>query len=337
MKSERELWDEFQTLPIPGSSEHPSFAAGEAWEGYRIARNREGQPCLLINSVEHQPLVAPRLQHLRVLPSTRCTVIGPEGETEDATLTVVEPVGVGETLARFIVRLYHSLAQEAGGNPSGTAIQVLLGQIAELFRKFAVAPVVTTRGLWAELFMIAHASVPLQAARAWHDDFHEKWDFSDGALRVEVKSSGAAGDRRHHFSHKQVCPSDGIDVWIVSLWVVKADRGVSIRDLLETVRVRLSSVPDDVARVEQVSLSALGESAGTALDHNFDPTVAANSIAFFNASGVPKPDCRLPPGLSEVSFVGDLDFAESTSPSVLRTREDLLGWMAGASDEGGDW
>jgi hypothetical protein len=328
MISEQEFWDQFQGLSSLGSSDPAAFAAGPATDGYRIARNRDGQPCLLIDSIDHHPLVAPRLQHLRVIPGARCSVMDSNGRAEEAILTVIEPVGVGQSLARFIVRLYHSLAQEAGGHPSAASIQLLLGQIADLFRKFAVAPSVTARGLWAELFLIAHAADPLQAGRAWHDDFTEKWDFAEGSMRIEVKSSGAAGDRRHHFTQAQLCPSERIDVWVASLWVVKSGGGVSIRDLLDTLHAELSASPDEVSRIEQISVAALGESAATTLDNKFDPVSAANSLMFFSASGIPKPACRLPPGLSEVRFLADLDFAVSTSPAVLRQRKDLLGCMA---------
>lgn len=326
--SSESFWELFESLPTPTGTEESVYSASEESGGYRIARNIHDQPCLLIKSEYEAGLVPPRLRHLRILPAASCDIMPRRGGRERHRLTVIEPVDVERRLGRFLVGVYHTLALEAGPCPTTSELQVLLGGVAELFRRLESRPRTTAQGLWAELFVILHASNPVLAARAWHEDFGERWDFADGELRLEVKSSGAAGDRRHQFTLDQLCSPEDIDVWVLSLWAVRGANAVSISGLLEALREHLKNSPETLSRVERIAASAIGEAATDMLDEAFDPTVAGASATFVPAAAVPRPACDQPAGVSRLRFVSDLEFTECLRPNALSDRNDLLGDVA---------
>jgi len=323
------LWELFGHLARPEGGEGESiYSAGQESGGYRIARNVQDQPCLLIKAEHDAVLVAPRLRHLRILAAATCEIVDRLGDRETHRLTVIEPVDVERGLARFVVGVFHTLALEAGPYPTTSAVQVLLGSIAELFRRLEGRPRTTAQGLWAELLVVLHSEDPPAAARAWHDDFGERWDFADGKLRLEVKSSAEDGSRRHHFALEQLCPPADIEVWVLSLWAVRGSNAVSIRELLARLQERLERNPEVLARVERVVASAIGDAATEVLDEAFDPEVARSSTLFAPGSSVPKPGCYQAAGVSGVSFLSDLTFAQFVDAEVLMDRMDLLGSVA---------
>jgi len=322
------LWEDFQSLSHPpDSGEIPVYTTGVAFNGYRIARNVEGQPCFLIEAAGEGSLVAPRLQHLRILPNARCELKGKDGELTTRRLTVLEPVDVEHRLARFLVNVYLTVALEAGPRPSPEKVQVLLGKVADLFRRLGTTPRTTAQGLWTELFLISSSEDALLTARAWHDDFGDRWDFADGMLRLEAKSSGSTGDRRHHFTHAQLCPAEELEVWIVSLWAVRGESAVTIGQLLDQLRDRLRGSPDLISRIERIVVSAAGEAASEMFSEAFEPSVAAASAQLVSARDVPKPTCEQSPGVMRVEFLSDVSFGRTMSPSKLMHREDLIGGM----------
>ena len=316
-RSADDLWNQFSGLSSPDSLSAATYSVGPATEAYRIGKNANGLACLLVKCASTKGLAVPNLRHLRISVNALSTVTMGAVEFEE-TFTIVEPRDVDPSLNHFLVGSFHSVMVAAGPDPTVSDLQKLLSQIAALFRGFASDGRATAQGLWAELLILSCALDPYQAAKAWHREFDQRWDFSADAQRVEVKST-TMSKRAHQFSLEQVCPPDG--VYVCSVLVTKGG-ALSIEALVDRIRQRLSGDSDLIARVEETIAHALGSDAADILGLEFDELTALKSVRFYRAEGIPKPRCEQDPGVKRVKFASDLEF------SVWLSRDEI-------DDEGG--
>jgi hypothetical protein len=192
-----------------------------------------------------------------------------------------------------------------------------MDRLVELFRAMEVPRGKTVQGFWAELLLMARSRRPEVLLRAWHSVPEDRYDFSDGPLRIEVKSA-VGGVRVHHFSLAQLLPVAGVRVVVASVLVQRAGGGTSVADLLALVRGRAGGTAELLLHADRVTALTLGASWRAALDERFDLEVAERSLRFFDSSAVPAPSPVLPPGVSEVSFRADLSTVPSVGPEWMR-------------------
>lgn len=329
MVTSDEFWGQFEGLAVPdGVADSPTFVVGSPHGAFRLGRNRDGLPCLLVECADSDGLVTPRLKHLRIRPSASCELVTSGGHREHDTLTIIEPVDVAPDLSRFLVGSFHSVMLAAGGRPNLGDLQRLVSEIAEVFRGLSSLSTMTAQALWSELFIIASCSDPERLARAWHRDFEERWDFVDGAQRLEVKSNAQPSNRRHHFTLDQVCPPDGLSVYVASVTVPRGGT-VSIGDLVNRVRGLLTEDPQTLSRVEQTVAAALGDGADQALGLAFDEDVARESLRVYTGPSIPKPSCERDPGVGRVEFVADLDFSAWLTTESVDAQGGLIAALRG--------
>src|SRR5262249_12852201 len=151
---------------------------------------------------------------------------------------------------------------------------------------------------WGELFVISHATDTLTIARAWHLLPEERFDFSLGCQRLEVKSASGR-KREHHFALEQLVPVGGTQVVIASLLAERSSAGASISDLLGSIRSAAKDDAELLLHVDTVAANALGTAWRRAMDESFDHRLAASTLEFFDPATVPKPT-SVPPEVSEV-------------------------------------
>src|SRR5262249_52413336 len=108
--------------------------------------------------------------------------------------------------------------------PSRHHISTAIDRLVDLFRKIAATPRKTIAGLWAELFVIARAQDPETLLSFWHVEPDDRFDFSQGKDRIEVKAAQGR-HRSHHFSLEQLRPGGGVRVVISSLLVERLQGG----------------------------------------------------------------------------------------------------------------
>lgn len=300
----------FNTVVIPGCEPH------------RLGRSVGGAPTLLLvaASVESRSRRAPpiELEHLAVQHDVECRIWGEDGQVEHAPFTVVQCTSADFRLRRQFLSICSSLLASLGSTPRAGEVYAAVTSLVELFRALSQPQMKSVQGLWAELFLIARASKPVELAQAWHATPEDRYDFNAGTERIEVKSA-AGRVRRHRFSLEQLRPPAGASLIIASIYTERSGAGVSLAKLLSQVRAQLSATPNILMRVEELIIRTLGQGYSRALDIAFDWELACESLRFFSYKEIPRIACALPAEISEVSFVSDISGLQPLNLKPLRT------------------
>lgn len=297
--------------PAPSGQILLSATAVPGRGNFRVARDSGGRAILLLEStgagptVETVPIV---LQNLRLEHARSCRVYHGDGHVETGAFTIAtclaQDLGLRDHFLLISGLLVESLSSEPSGKEMGDAYRNLV----ELFRSLTAPPRKSVQGLWGEVFLIARAAAPASLIRSWHSTPGDRYDFSSGQERIEVKS--VAGQRReHHFTHEQVHPPAGTEVLVASVVVQRAGDGESLSDLVGQVRLRLGDRPDLLLRIELIIAATLGSHLEVGLGERYDREAAEDSLEFYPIDRVPQFPELLPAGVSDVRFRADLDRA----------------------------
>jgi hypothetical protein len=252
------------------------------------------------------------LEHLVVQHDVACRLHHLNGEVFESTFTVLRYTGDDAELRSHFVRVLGPVLLMLGPAPGRSEIYKAVDGLVALFRALGQPPRKSVQGLWGELLLIAHAANPPRLVEAWHATPGDRYDFSAGPERIEVKSASTRV-RRHHFSLDQLQPPMGTDVLIASLLVESAGAGLSLAELIQHVHGRLGDLPHLSLRVDQVVSKTLGTGLSRALELRFDVELAIDSLALYDARGIPSILCDIPPAVSDVRFVVNLEGISPTS------------------------
>ena len=286
----------FSAQPIPG------------YERHRLAKDTQDIPSLLISVTDVSGGERPvpiKLEHLTVQYDVDCRISRSDGNIEEGRFTVVRCTGIDKALHTYFLRSIGGIVISLGATPSRLDVAHAIKNLTILFRAMTEKPRKSMQGLWAELFLIARAYDIATMVAAWHMTAEDRYDFSSGNQRIEVKSTSARV-RQHYFSLEQLHPPADTVFLIASMFVEYAGAGTTIMELAEQIRARTSDNPDLLLHVDQIISLTLGENWRDALEARFDRELAEDSLAFFEASAIPTVDRNLPPGVSEVHFKSDL-------------------------------
>lgn len=202
-----------------------------------------------------------------------------------------------------------------GTAPTMAEASVAVARFASIFSSLARPSRQSVTGLIGELMLLLMANDPVAAVRCWRVTPGDRFDFSAPDARVECKAS-SSGLRLHSFSWEQCNPPDG-PALAASVRVEPAGGGMSVRELLDRVEVRLASAPDTAARLRETVASTMGRSLPEALDATFDEGLCRSSLQWFELRDVPAIRGDLPPGVSGLRFTSDLSLATSVTASSL--------------------
>jgi hypothetical protein len=304
------LAETFELLPRPTSSVRlPAFTTAVIPGGpHRLGKDAQGAAALLLVTGDAGPSarsVPLELEHLLIQHVVPCLIWKEDGKTEESTFTLIRCRESDRVLTGYFLGVVDSLVPLLGSDPSPARVREVVSHLVELFRALQTPSRKTVQGLWAELFVIAQASSPMELVRAWHRAPEESVDFSASAQRLEVKSA-VGPERRHYFSLEQLAPPVGTRVLVASLLVHRAGGGVSVSELSSEVRTRLKGDLDLMLKVDQVVADSLGQEWRLGLEESFDVDRAAESIAFYRGGAIPSVESRLPAEVSDVRFRADL-------------------------------
>ncbi len=295
----------FAAAPIAGHPRH------------RIAIDRHGLPSLLIDvsgaETAGPPLV---LQHIRMQQGVDCRVAEPGGKVETRRFTIIRCADDDPITREYFLRVGGSVLDAIGDKPSAAAVDRTLERLVELFRALTTAPRKSVIGFWAELFVIAHSQEPAVLVRAWHQLPEERFDFALARERLEVKAT-VGRVRRHHFSLEQLLPVPGVEALVASLLVERSASGLSMSELIESIRSSIASDAALLLHVDTVVALTLGSAWQSAMSERFDADLAGSELMFFEPSLIPKPHGTVPREVTEVHFVSDLTGCSAASVDTL--------------------
>ncbi|MGO9085943.1 MAG: PD-(D/E)XK motif protein [Candidatus Sulfotelmatobacter sp.] len=277
--------------------EIPGFA------GHRLAIDSGGAPALLLVCIDNTDLPAIALEHLTVQHGVLCRM-RTLNRVEEGKFSIISCRSTDPAMHEYFLFISETIVEALGLAPSRSRIASIVNRLAELFQAMSGPPRKTVQGLWAELLVIARSPAPLDMLRCWHTEPEDRYDFSKNSERLEIKSA-VSGFRQHTFSLEQLRPSAHLQVVVASLFSDKNPTGVSVYNLVDEIRSRISNSPKDLLHLERVVALTLGDK-WREIDVCFDRKVGEDSLLFFRAEDVPSVSIPLPAGISDVRFRVDL-------------------------------
>ena len=321
-----DLYNSLKTPSLGGEKNQLRFSACPIpnFEKHRLAKDSNNYPSILISTkgkadVRPAPI---KLEHLRVLYDVDCR-ISQEAKLEENRFTVVSCTDSDPQMQEYFLRVAATIVTVIGEDPSHSQVAKVVGNLVELFRVMNDVPKKSLQGLWAELFLISVARKPDELLRAWHTSPEDKYDFSSGGQRIEVKSSTSKA-RQHHFALEQLKPQNGIEVLIASVFVERIGSGTSLVEIADMIRSKLSKDADLLLYLDQIIGITLGNQWRSATEDRFDYQLAKKTLNFYNAEKIPSIDTKLPKEISSVHFKVDLTEITPLDKESLKTQDGLF-------------
>lgn len=279
-----DLMDLFARLEPPMGTAGLRFAAApiEGFEEHRIGKDAESNASFLIRSIDleaSEPVPPIVLEHLSVQHDVECRITHLDGSGEVGRFTLVRCTDADPMLERHFLRVVGALVAELGRAPRKRDVARSIQRLVSLFQAMSTTSRRTVQGLWAELLLIAGARDAARLVAAWHVRPDDRYDFSEAADRIEVKSA-VGRVRQHRFALSQVTSVPQTNVVVASVLVERAGAGVSVGDLFKEVRNQVADKAELVLHVDEVVLATLGSSWRVALEERFDRHLAESSLRF---------------------------------------------------------
>lgn len=293
-----------------------SVAAIPGFTRHFVGRDDTGRACVLVGSADSGTRAPVRLGGLDVQYALTCAVrLGGAGENM-RVLTVVTSTGATAEAERYFLHVMAALLDIIGDGPTLLDLAEAITQLAGIFQRLIGTARESVAGVVGELVLIAVATNPASAAAAWRIDPDERYDFSTGQLRLEMKSS-MTRRRVHSFSFEQCDVPTGCRGVVGSIFVERSAGGLSLEGLLGIIANRLTMTPHAMFRVQQTLAQTLGTGLPDALSFSFDYALARTELAFFEIRAVPAIRGPLPPFVSQVRFASDLGATPRLSAGEL--------------------
>ena len=305
-----DLKEIYDNLPLPKNQSSNSYSAKaiKGYENHRIAKNYADNPSLLIFISEQNQdffVANQNLFNIKVSHNLKCEIESDKKLTHN-NFSVVSYIGQNDDVKDIFLSTCQVLIKSLGQNPSNKKIKHTVGKFIELFKSIKETPRKSLQGLWAELFLIEQSDFPETLISGWHNIPEEKFDFSFGKLRLEVKSS-ATNVRTHHFSSDQLNPIIDTEIVIASTLINVNAGGVSITDLLIRINNKLNDFPKQKEKLYLLVYSTLGVDIDKINQVEFDYELAKESLKFYKSVEIPKIEINnIPKEVANIRFISSL-------------------------------
>jgi hypothetical protein len=288
----------------------------------RLGLDVSGNYALLIE-IESSPAMKNTLQleHLVVQYGIECTVTDVSGGKSDARVVLIRLQNATTGLRHYFLEIAEILTRSLAGATDVGRIEEAVVTLVELFRKLSQPSKRSVQGLWGELLLIDQSASPEKILTAWRAEPQQRYDFSSGLDRIEVKTAGSRA-RSHHFSAEQLAPPLGSRLLIASMFCERVGQGTTMRDLVTRIRQRVQNV-DLLIKLEKVVAETLGSSLEAGLSVPFDYELAKTSLRFYDFRRVPALQEVPPPGVTEIGFRSNLEIVTPLSKGELLSLQGL--------------
>lgn len=276
----------------------------------------EGFPVLLLaarGTLVREPL---RLAGLEVQYSIPCDIAVSEDEHSTNTLTTIRCNSTDAAIHSYFAYASEVIVRIVGGNPSIQQVSEAVNNLTELFQRLARPSTRSARGLFAELLVVHLSTSPRTAVRAWHSAAEDRFDFSIGDVRLEVKST-ASRQRIHNFSFEQCVPPSGTVGILASLFVEGSGGGVSLLDLMQRVEIQLAGAEDLILKLHETIAEGLGSDTASSLAMRYDEELAVSSYQVYELGAIPAIRDCMPSEVSGVHFRSDISRTPEADAGIL--------------------
>lgn len=321
------MYETFAALPGPTKNGSYTVETSNNWS--RVGRSHDGHPVLLMRF--SRELANPDRRVLSVIeyrPPMDVEVVGATGTTR---LALLECKTTDVQLQSYFFRIAQTLIFDDPSTEDEQAFTKALDRLISLFRAIQKPGTRSVQGVWAELALIRMAPNIQDAVLAWHSNPHELYDFSNGSVRLEVKST-AKPFREHEFILDQLGSVDPGMTLVASMLLREDPDGASIVDLMNDLR----TITRDMPGIHERLLGIVGESLGqgwlTANAVKFSLDGARGDLRVFSGDQIPTIPQPLPIGITDVRFTVKLDGMPSLGLAEARKMAALYAAILPAPD-----
>jgi hypothetical protein len=314
--------------PVHGAEEG-SFRVRSipGYERHYVGRNSTGHPSLLLGSAPGAFQAPVRLAMMDAWFGNQHRIHPVDGDEREEFLSVITCTSQDAQAQAYFLHVCGTILRIVGPSPTLHDIVQVVQRLIELFRRLSRPASSSLNGLLGELFLIAASRDVCAVAAAWRSTGIDRFDFSTGNVRLDVKASGERL-RVHHLSTEQCLPPTGTVGLLVSLFIEGNGGGQSLRELVSAIEAALAGNDDLILKIQETIAETLGEGLPTAMGACFDERLALASLRFYDLATVPAIRDGVPPEVSGVHFRSDLSRTEPLSESdVLAMSETALQFM----------
>lgn len=317
----------FDTLEVPESSGGKIFTATSipGHSSFRIAIDENANPVLLLSVADPVKSLAIknfRLKHLQLAHNVECK-ISEKGKSSFQNFTVITFTNQSRHLQEYFLRVSETLIRALKAKPTQEDVVQTLNHFIEIFRALADAPSNTVQGLWAELFFIDIASNPVRLLNYWHNIPEERFDFSSGEEKIEIKSSGNF-ERVHAFSSEQLDPPEGTSVLIGSVFIRMSSTGKNIQDLVNSISAKIKNDIALIDKLDTLVIRTLGNALEQSIRMKFDYQIAKDSFRLYRHKDIKKIErVSIPNEVTEVRYKSDLTAVQPIEIIKMKNKGDL--------------
>jgi hypothetical protein len=300
--------------PLAQGADEGSFKVRSipCYERHYVGRNSKGQPSLLLGSAigAFQPPV--RLAMIDARFGNLHRIHPADGDQREELLSVITCTSHDAQAQSYFLHVCGTILRIVGPNPTLHDIVQVVQRLIELFRRLSRPASRSLNGLLGELFLIAASRDVRAAVAAWRNSDIDRFDFSTGNVRLDVKASGERV-RAHYLSAEQCQPPAGTVGLLASVFIESSGGGQSLRELVAAIESALGGQDDLILKVQETIAETLGDSLPTAMGACFDDRLALESLRFYDLATVPAIRDGVPPEVSGVHFRSNLTGVKSLS------------------------
>jgi Putative PD-(D/E)XK family member, (DUF4420) len=270
-------------------------------EAIWIGRGHRKSFVLLMPGTVGQSLLEGR--HFKYVPNAAITLAG-GGTLNDVGLLEIRYEEPTESETESIAIVFAGLGRLLSEQPDGQRAFRLVVALTGLFESRMSQSIETTSliGLFGELLVILRARNCDRMVEAWHSRIDAQYDFSEGNIRIEVKTSGN-GLRHHHFNSRQLPGLENYEVLVASvLLFFVPSGGISLEILVRMLEQRLS--PANYSKLMELVVATLGMPVEAAGDILIDLEGSLSSVRLFAGQVVPTP--LISPGVLAMNWEASL-------------------------------
>lgn len=307
---DRSLWDVFRALPqaANASTTEGEYLAArvEVFEGLHIGKDANHRPVLFIEVRDAGRTRTLQLANVWITHSVCVTVQSPTGGRHRITASLLGCTADDASLHRLFLDCLATVIPPKLDDRSGPGLNALVDQLVEIFACVNASNANSAAGLWGELLTIAVSRNPVRMVEAWHEHLDDRFDFSSGCSRMEVKTT-TSRERKHTFSFSQANPGPGVEATVVSITTEPA-HGMTLGTLRRHCIDLMQNRHELRAKIDRSCADYLGRRWAAEMETSYDLEVALSTIAVFDVDDIPRLAAPLPCGVVDAHFTAVLSF-----------------------------
>ena len=302
------LINNFGSLPANHVEQHQFSVTRVLQTQHFLGKTEDGFPVFFVRTnASKQETADVRLKLMHIEFMCPCLITDDLGNNYDDVYSIITLDSADSDLSKLFISIFSNALADMEPLPSCRQISIEVENIKAIFSQINTIPSHSIQGLWAELLVIDQSKNPDTLVTAWHQSPNDKYDFTLGPDKIEVKSNSTEG-RLHHFSSEQLTPSVHSHLVVASIQVRASGEGdgaYSIKGLCDKIFEKVTSASRK--KVYEVVVQTLGSDISEYDKRFYDYVSAKDSLLFYylnDIDRIKKED--IPSTIHQVEFDADL-------------------------------